>query len=449
MISSQLLASFQRLQNLQSRSDAAAALATSAGAERVLLFVNDLEVKAFLPAVGMPQTLPDAAAWQKFLQECAQAGQASGVLTSPGKNASLPSFGIADADRLCILVFMGATPDAARTDEIRQLLPLLAGKLIDERVAVWATGHALAAREATRQAQELNAALEKIRFQLKESVAVAQQELAQRRLAENKLMEADRHKNNFLATLAHELRNPLGAISIAVELQEMLERGTLSGPAADARKTIKRQTALLTHMVNDLLDVSRVSQGKVALKREQVAIGDCVEAACDLVRSLMDTHQHALQVNLADPAFRICADFTRMTQIIGNLLENSAKYTPKGGRIVLDVKVDQDQLTIAVTDNGIGFRQEAHDHLFTIFSQSDRVEGRVADGLGIGLSLVKQFVELHGGEVFAASVGPGCGSVFTVRMPTGVDTTEGWVAGESAPRGPEPSGMSRHESASA
>ncbi len=415
---SDLIAVFQRLQIPLRRAEAAQKLAEMVDVMHVLLFVKDIEVDAFLPAIGMPQTLPNGVLWQKFLLACAAGEQSSRVLPAPGENCDLPSFAIVDADKLCILVFVGRLPNKPSLEMIEQLLPLLAGKLTDERVVVAANGHAQAAREATKKAQEFNAALDKKQYQLKEAIYVAEKELAQRRIAENKLLEADRYKNNFLATLAHELRNPLGAISMAVELQDMLNF-TPAGAAADAHNTIKRQTTHLINLVNDLLDVARVSQGKITLKYLPVRTGDFIDGALEMTRAIIVSHNHKLDINVADPDLMVMGDETRLAQIVGNLLENAAKYTPKNGEIKLDVANEHHDLVITISDNGIGISTHAREHLFAMFSQSERVDGRVAEGLGLGLTLVKSFVELHGGQISVASEGAGLGSKFTVRIPVG------------------------------
>jgi signal transduction histidine kinase len=409
-----LIVVFQILQIPSKRIEGCQKLAAMLKVKQVFIFVKDLEVDAFLPVIGTNQTLRNGLLWQQFFLQCETAGEASDIL--PVDDQELMVFAIADANKLCLLAFTGGSPDASSIILLKQLLPLLVGKLVDERIVISANGHAQAAREAVKKAQELNAALDKTHFQLKSAITTAEHEISQRIVAEAKLIEADRHKNNFLATLAHELRNPLSAISMAVELQEIMN-SVPSGAAGDAHKTIKRQTIHLINLVNDLLDVSRLSQGQVSLRWGPVRIGDVIDAALEMTKQSIHRHNHTLQVDVEDPDLILTGDEARLAQIVCNLLENSAKYTPKNGRLHIDVKSDKDEVVISVSDNGIGITENAHEHLFSMFSQADKVDGRVAEGLGLGLSLVKKFVELHGGQVAVYSGGQGMGSVFTIRLP--------------------------------
>lgn len=410
-----LIAVFQRIQVPSDRLEACKKLAGMLMVEQVLIFVKDVEIETFLPAVGTNQTLRKGLLWQEFLSTCEATGQATGAL--PVGDEELMIFAIADVNKLCILAFVDGIPEASTLVMLKHVLSLIASKLVDERIVITAIGHAQAAREAVKKAQELTASLDKNHYKLKNAMAIAEREIAQRIVAEAKLIDADRHKNNFLATLAHELRNPLSAISMAVEVQEMLN-STPSGAASDAQKTIKRQTNLLINLVNDLLDVSRVSQGKVCLRLKPVRIGDVIDTALEMTRQIIDNHCHSLHVNVENPDLMLIGDEARLAQIVCNLLENAAKYTPKNGQLNIDVKCDQHEVIISVKDNGIGITEKAHGHLFEMFSQADKVDGRVAEGLGLGLSLVKKFVELHHGQIAVYSEGNGLGSLFTIRLPT-------------------------------
>jgi signal transduction histidine kinase len=411
---SDLIAVFHTIQTPLKRIEGCDKLAAMLNVGQVLVFVKDLEVDVFLPAIGTNQTLRKGLIWQQFLKKCETDGQASQNL--PVDDQELAVFAIADINKLCILAFADGVPDTASLVLLKQLLPLLAGKLVDERIVITANGHARAAREAVKNAQELNAALDKTHYQLKNAIATAEREISQRVIAEAKLIEADRHKNNFLATLAHELRNPLSAISMAIELQEMLDNN-LASAAADAHRTIKRQTTHLINLVNDLLDISRVSQGKVSLKMTTVRIGDVIGAALEMTRQCIKDHAHVLHVSVEDPGLTIMADEARLAQIVCNLIDNAAKYTPRAGELAVSVTSDGDAVLIKVKDNGIGITEEARKNLFKIFSQADKVDGRVSEGLGLGLALVKEFVELHHGQISVHSEGQGKGSLFTVRLP--------------------------------
>jgi PAS domain S-box-containing protein len=239
-------------------------------------------------------------------------------------------------------------------------------------------------------------------------------ELELRRLADD-LAEQDRRKTEFLATLAHELRNPLAPIRSGLQLM----RRARSDPAAIARvqDIMDRQLDHLVHLVDDLLDVARITRGQVDLKPALVPLADVLNAAVETSLPLIEASRHKLDVRLPAEPLQLYADATRITQVVSNLLNNAAKYTPRGGHIVLAAERDGDQALIAVSDNGIGIPPEALAEVFRMFTQIPNAARHVPGGLGIGLSLVKSLVELHGGTIQAASAGVGTGSVFTVRLP--------------------------------
>ncbi len=229
--------------------------------------------------------------------------------------------------------------------------------------------------------------------------------------------ESDRRKEEFLATLAHELRNPLAAIQTAVQVLrydavnvEML---------AEVRDVIARQAGHMTRLVEDLLDMTRVSRGTISLRTERVDLADVVARATEAVRPLMDGRNHRLDVALAPGPLWLEADPTRLEQVLANLLTNAAKYTDPGGRIELTAAREAGELVVRVRDTGIGMEPDAMAGLFHLFSQVDAGRARSGGGLGIGLALVKSLVELHGGSVSARSDGPGRGSEFVVRLPAG------------------------------
>ncbi|MFC5478845.1 ATP-binding protein [Massilia suwonensis] len=233
--------------------------------------------------------------------------------------------------------------------------------------------------------------------------------------AEFELREANRKKDEFLAMLAHELRNPLAPISTAAE---MLRLTTV----ADARtkkasEVISRQVRHMTALVDDLLDVSRVTRGLVELEKELVDIKGAVSSAVEQARPLIEARRHALTVRTDATQATVLGDRTRLVQVIANLLNNAAKYTPQGGEITLAVHAQDSWADIEVIDNGIGIDTVLLPHVFELFTQAERTPDRAQGGLGIGLALVKTMVALHGGTVTADSAGPGKGSTFTIRLP--------------------------------
>ena len=242
----------------------------------------------------------------------------------------------------------------------------------------------------------------------------------ERQSALQQLQEADRRKDEFLAMLAHELRNPLAPIRNAVEILRVSEDADVR---ERARQMVARQVQHLARLVDDLLDVSRITQRKIVLKPAPVALAAVVEAAVEIARPLIDAQSHALEVRLPPEALWFKVDAVRMAQAVGNLLHNAAKFTPRGGRIALEARVDHGALVIVVEDDGVGITPETLASAFELFTQGERSLDRSQGGLGIGLSLVKGLVEMHGGTVAAASAGPGKGSRFTIALPMRLRTS--------------------------
>lgn len=233
---------------------------------------------------------------------------------------------------------------------------------------------------------------------------------------ERELREVDRRKDVFLATLAHELRNPLAPIRNAVEILQKLD--PYVPPIQEkARQIIIRQTNHLVRLVDDLLDVSRISQGKITLRMEPVELGKLIQAAIELTSPILETRGHRLALNVPREAIWFNGDPVRIAQVLGNLLHNAAKFMAPGGRISVDVAKIQAKVRIQVEDEGIGISKETIGSIFNLFSQAGHTKDTVQDGLGIGLSLVKTLVKLHGGTVSASSPGVGLGSVFEVWLP--------------------------------
>ena len=236
------------------------------------------------------------------------------------------------------------------------------------------------------------------------------------RRAEEALRDADRRKDEFLAMLGHELRNPLSGIAGAIRLWQ--ETGNEPEAAELARAVIERQTGNLARLVDDLLDVARITEGKIELRRGPVDVGETIGRAIEAVRPLLEARRHELDLALAAGGpLRVDADPMRLEQIVVNLLTNAAKYTPDGGRINLGMRHLGDEAVIAVSDNGIGIAPEMLAEIFDLFTQVDRSLDRTAGGLGIGLNLCRQLLALHGGTISAESPGPGGGATFTVRLP--------------------------------
>ena len=242
--------------------------------------------------------------------------------------------------------------------------------------------------------------------------------LAQRR-AEEALKDADRRKDEFLATLSHELRNPLAPIRTG--LQVLGQRHGDAAQAALLCGMMERQLDQLVELVDDLLDLSRISTGRIALKREHVDLRDIVRAALEATAPLIEDAGHELTMDLPPDPVPVWADSSRLAQVVGNLLNNSAKYTPPGGRISLSVREHAGKAVASVSDDGAGIPPEMINSVFEIFTQVDRTLDRSQGGLGIGLSLVRRLMNLHGGTVEARSEGADRGSTFTIRLPISAD----------------------------
>ncbi len=230
----------------------------------------------------------------------------------------------------------------------------------------------------------------------------------------SQLREADRRKDEFLATLAHELRNPLAPIRTGLEV---LKRSPNSPAAGRAREMMARQVGHMVRLIDDLMDVSRITLGKVTLKRERLPLRAVVEAAVETSRPSIDAGHHTLRVSVPEQPIWVGADRTRLAQVLGNLLNNAAKYTPAGGEIEIAAGREGDTAFVRVKDNGIGIAAENISEAFELFSQLNRPLERYQGGLGIGLALVKKLIEMHDGSITAESEGTGRGSAFTVRLP--------------------------------
>lgn len=290
--------------------------------------------------------------------------------------------------------------------------------------------HVIRERDYSRRAQRagrdeiglvvdaFNSMLDEVQLRtraLEESNITLQKEVASRQAAEAELRTADRRKDEFLAILAHELRNPLAPISHAVRLLEIA--GTDARRREWAGEVIGRQVRRMALLLDDLLDVSRITRGRLQLRKSRVELDAVVRSAVETARPLLEAKQHALILHLPEQPIEIDADPLRLSQALSNLLTNAAKYSDPGGRITVVAELAPEELLIRVHDTGIGLAPASLSTLFEMFSQVDSAIDRAEGGLGIGLALVKGLIALHGGSVDATSEGPGKGSTFTIRLP--------------------------------
>jgi PAS domain S-box-containing protein len=256
-------------------------------------------------------------------------------------------------------------------------------------------------------------------------------DITERKRAQEELRAADRRKDEFLAVLAHELRNPLAPLRDSLRI---FERSSIADPVLiTARKIMQRQSGQMVRLIDDLLDVSRISRNRLELRKESTTIGEAIESALETARPALNAAGHRLHVQMpAEPLF-VHADRVRLAQIFGNLLSNSAKYTPPGGDVGVTVVRDGTEAVISVTDTGIGIDSGDLARVFEMFTQVGlEMEHRVG-GLGIGLALVARLVQMHGGTVTSTSAGPGQGSTFYVRLPLSAGSS-GSLAAAAAPQ---------------
>lgn len=266
--------------------------------------------------------------------------------------------------------------------------------------------------------------------QLRGFAKVTRDMTERRRLHE--LESSSKRMSEFLAMLAHELRNPLAPIRNAVTILQL--EPSPSPMVRSSRDMIDRQLSHMTRLVDDLLDVGRLTTGKIRFKSEQVAYAQVVARSVEAVRPLMDARRHRLTVNMPDSGLRVQGDATRLAQVLQNLLTNAAKYTPEGGQIELKVWQEGSQLHTSVRDNGVGLSPQALTHIFELFSQGDAQTAARESGLGIGLTLARSLVEMHGGALSAASSGPGQGSTFSFFLPHAGTASHG----DASPAPPAP-----------
>jgi signal transduction histidine kinase len=286
--------------------------------------------------------------------------------------------------------------------------------------------------EKTRVLEESNARLQLANEELSRSNLSLETEVRERLRAETSLKEAVVKRDEFLAMLSHELRNPLSPLRNA---SHMLMQGDTQDPKIIwSRGVIERQLKHMIRLVDDLLDVSRIARGKIVLLNEPVRVGDVVASAVEIVQPLLEQKRQQLQIETPDPQLSVRGDPVRLAQVVGNLLHNAAKYTGEGGQVVLTTRSRNGRAEIIVQDTGIGISADSMPKIFELFTQipSERVSS--TGGLGIGLALVRALVELHGGEIVATSPGMDQGSEFTVRLPLLETVSQEAASGAAEPK---------------
>ena len=278
-----------------------------------------------------------------------------------------------------------------------------------------AAAHNTLQAEKNRELEALNRTLQSANAQLEATNRMLADEVQERRKVEAALTEADRHKNEFIAILAHELRNPLAPINNALHI--VRNQAVDDARIVWAHDIIDRQAQHLAHLVDDLLDVARITRGTITLRRDAVAVATFIAQAVETSGPMISEREHKLVVDVPTEEIQVEGDLTRLTQIVGNLLNNAAKYTDFGGNISVGARALGDCVEIRVRDDGIGISPERQPDIFALFGQVDSTPERTHGGLGIGLALVRKLVELHGGSIRVVSAGSNQGSEFVVRLP--------------------------------
>ncbi|MEO7392585.1 MAG: ATP-binding protein [Ramlibacter sp.] len=368
----------------------------------VMLYVRDAELQVMVPAPGMPKTVSAGPSWTALLRRCLveKAFTAPVSLDRTRDNAAR----VAVVGALALIVVGDETAPCVPA-EILDALPLLECAVRAQHASQIELAKAAEARDAVAKAHQLMKALDAARYSAAE--------------LNGQLQVQHRAKDEFIAMLAHELRNPLSPIVSTVEILRHAGAKELSPERrSHALDVIARQANQLTRLVDDLLDVSRVSRGHIELRREPLPLGEVLEAAVESVRPLIDGRGQQLTLLGANQIVHVNGDRVRLAQVFANVINNAAKYTGPGGSMQVSVVHDTSRVSVVIQDNGAGIPREMLTSIFDMFTQVPAPLERAAGGLGIGLSLVRTLVKLHGGEVNAHSAGPGKGSTFTITLPT-------------------------------
>ena len=364
----------------------------------MLLYVRDPELGVLLPAAGMPQTVRAGPGWSQFLKLAADDGVHRSEVELPlGHRRAATS---CTCGQLAVVMLGGESPPAD-LDELQTALPLLAATLVNEQRLRLAQVQRQQAHEMSQRSAALSRALE-----------TARSEAARLNV---QLREEDHLKDQFLAMLAHELRNPLAGVVASLQVLSMSEVG-----APLQRKTLElmeRQCAQLQRLVDDLMDVARVSHGRIELDLQPLVLQDVLQGSIEGIRHAVEAKDHTLTLQLPDTALVVNADAMRLTQVFSNLLHNAIKYTDRGGRISVEARQEGDGVAVDVTDSGIGIDALMLDAVFELFQQAPVALDRSQGGLGLGLTLARKLLALHRGRVQAHSAGRGRGSTFTVGLP--------------------------------
>ncbi len=391
------------------RPEAAQRLASHFGAGALVILVEDRAVDAYLPAQGFSQTLPGGASWRAFLEQAPHPGVFCGEVDYPAPHRSVRAVSYCAAG--IMLVFIDTTSDVRRIESVAVLVPLLGATLALEHAQLVSGGELRAAQEHARQAESLARALDAARAELDRTVRALEQQARELEDARVRSEAATLAKDEFLAMLGHELRNPLSPILTALQLMR------LKNHSSREQDVIERQVQTLIRLVDDLLDVSRITQGKVELRKERIELAEIAARAIEMSSPVLEKKRQVLVITIPTHGLAIDADPSRMAQVLANLLTNAAKYSDAASQIDLVADQHDQRVRVRVKDQGIGIPPGLLNRVFDPFVQNRQGIERSQGGLGLGLAIVRSLVALHGGTVSAFSRGEGRGSEFVVELP--------------------------------
>lgn len=392
---------------------AAGELSTHLGAVALLILVEDSAVEAFVPAPGFPQTLPGGAVWGEFLQRARQTGVHHGQLGYPSPEPLMPA--VALTGHGIMLLCIGWDCSASDLHTVQGVVPLLGATLRAESEALTAKGELQVAQEHARHAETLARALDGARAEVQRTVVELERQTHELQEARARAEEATQAKDDFLAMLGHELRNPLSPILTALQLMR------LKNQSSREQDVIERQVESLMRLVDDLLDVSRITRGKIELRKERIEFAEVAARAIEMASPVLERKRQVLAVHIPPRGLLVDGDPSRLAQVFSNLLTNAAKYSDADTEIGFAAEWDDGHVRIRVKDQGIGLAPEMQERVFDLFVQNRQSIDRSQGGLGLGLAIVRSLVLLHGGTVRATSEGEGSGSEFIVELPRAAD----------------------------
>lgn len=427
MQAGELIGRLSALAGVEGRLQAARDLATGMGATDLVVLVGDPDTGALLPATGFPKTLPGGPAWNGFLERCRTPGVHRGQL--PWASVPIAATGCCAQGVAVVLLGEGVADSDASL--LTGALPLLAAALRTQQELAIARGELRAARYELNQSAALMKALDEARREVDRAMFDLDAQARTLEHAKHRAEAATRAKDQFLAMLGHELRNPLAPIVTSLEL--LSRRGRWSGE----HDIIRRQVDHMTRLVDDLLDVARIAGGKLTLDRHVIELDAVLARAVESVQPLMGDRPRPLHVD-AQAGLRVDADPARLAQVFSNLLTNALKYSNPGTPVIMTARSESGRAVVEVVDRGIGIEAEQIESVFELFEQQGRGIDRAQGGLGLGLAIVRNLVQLHGGSVRVHSAGAGQGSRFTVELPLAAGApqpTAASIPARAQPRG--------------